>query len=63
MHTLKPEDFATEQQIARNHARVSAFRDRTSDLLTEDLCLVSQEIKTHALKSAPAPDNQSAFAF
>ena len=63
MNTLDPSDYATQQQIARNHERVRKLRDRTPDLITEDLCLVSQTIRTPAAVERAAPDNQSAFAF
>ena len=35
MNTLTREDFASEAQIARNHARVADLTDRTGNLLAD----------------------------
>jgi hypothetical protein len=35
MNSIRPEDFASEQQIARNHARVAELSDRSGNLFAD----------------------------
>jgi len=64
VNSITPADYATPEQIARNHARVAELRDHTRPLnFTEDLILTPQTISPPRQVQPPAADNQQSFTF
>lgn len=51
MNTIQPQDFASEEQIARNHDRVRGLRDRSTQLFAVEELTLQGEL----MRQAPAP--------